>query len=85
LHDHGQSRQSLSARRQEFRCPVETIGLDGRYPDIGGESSLQALCLAIRLLSTRLDDLLKKGGPLVLPGDLSSGWNGESLKNVFGR
>ena len=25
---------------QEYRCPVETIGLDGRYPDIGGK----ALC-----------------------------------------
>jgi len=59
--------------------------LDGRYPDIGGESSLQSLCLAIRLLSTRLDDLLKKGGRLVYPSDRSSEWDSESLKNMFGR
>jgi hypothetical protein len=70
---------------REYRCPVETIGLDGRYPDIGGESSLQSLCLAIRLLSARLDDVLAKGGRLVHPSDRSLAWDRESLKNVFAR
>lgn len=69
----------------QYRCPVEVVGFDGRYPDIAGEGSLQALCLAIRLLSTRLEYLLKEGGRLVYPDDRSTDWNRDSLNNVFGR
>ena len=68
----------------EYRCPVEIVGFDGRYPDIAGESSLQALCLAIQLLATRLEDLQKEGGSLVYPDDRSAEWDRDSLKNLFG-
>jgi hypothetical protein len=68
----------------EHRCPVEIVGFDDRYPDIAGENSLQALCLAVRLLATRIEDLLKEGGRLVDPVDRSTEWGSDSLKNVFG-
>jgi len=66
-----------------FFCPVELLGVDGRYPDIGGEGSLQALSLAIRLLSTRLGHLLASGERLVHPADRSP-WSADSLRAVFG-
>jgi len=50
-----------------FFCPVELSGVDGRYPDIGGSGSLQSLCLAVRLLSTRLGHLLEDGERIVRP------------------
>lgn len=68
-----------------FFCPVELAGVDGRYPDIGGSGSMQALCLAIRLLSTRLGHLLAKGERLVYAADRSIDWNVESLNAVFAR
>ena len=70
---------------QEYRCPVEIVGFDGRYPDIAGDSSLQVLSLAIRLLATRLGDLLQEGGRLVYPDDRSTERNSDSLNNLFGR
>lgn len=69
----------------EYRCPVEIVGFDGRYPDIAGESSLQALCLAIQLLATRLEELQKEGGSLVYPDDRSAEWDRDSLNGLFGR
>jgi hypothetical protein len=67
-----------------FFCPVELSGVDGRYPDIGGSGSLQALCLAIRLLSTRLGHLLGDGERIVYAADRSIEWNVESLNATFG-
>ena len=69
----------------EHRCAVEIVGFDGRYSDMAGASSLQALSLAIGLLATRLEDLLKEGGRLVYPDDRSIDWDSESLKSLFGR
>ena len=69
----------------EYRCPVEIEGFDGRYPDIAGASSLQALCLAIQLLANRLNDLLQEGGRLVYPDDSSTEWRSDSLNSLFGR
>jgi hypothetical protein len=68
----------------EYRCAVELEGFDGRYPDIAGEGSLQALCLAMRLLARRLQDLLQAGGRLVHRDDRSVDWDSDSLKNMFG-
>ena len=70
-----------------YRCPVELEGLDARYPDIAGESSLQALCLATGLLATRLAHLLEKGERLVYVKDDQPGpdWDVAALNAVFGR
>jgi hypothetical protein len=68
-----------------YRCPVELVGVDGRYPDIAGDGSLQALCLAIRLLATRLGHLLQAGERLVYADDRSTDWDSGSLDNLFGR
>ena len=45
-------------------CPVSLVGIDDRLADIGGEDSLQALCLGLRLLGLRLADFVAKGGRL---------------------
>jgi hypothetical protein len=51
-----------------WRCPVSLIGIDDHLPDIGGEDSLQALCLGVRLLGLRLADFVEKGGRLFVEG-----------------
>lgn len=71
-----------------FRCPVELVGLDERYPDIAGGSSMQALCLATSLLATRLRHLLDDGERLVYAEDRDrnqSTWDVASLNAIFGR
>lgn len=68
----------------EWACPAWLQGVDSRYPDIRGETSLQALCLAVRLISTRLWHLLESGENLVYPGDRSCRWTTESLCATFG-
>ena len=70
-----------------YRCPVELEGLDARYPDVAGESSMQALCLATSLLATRLTHLLEEGERLVYVKDDQSGsdWDVATLNAVFGR
>jgi hypothetical protein len=70
-----------------YRCPVELVGLDGRYPDVAGESSMQALCLATNLLTTRLRHLLEAGERVLYVKDDQSGsaWDVETLNAVFGR
>ena len=76
------------AESGQFRCPVELAGLDGRYPDIAGESSMQAMCLATSLLATRLKHLLQEGERLVYIEDRDrddSSWDISSLNAVFGR
>jgi hypothetical protein len=45
----------------EARCPVEVRGFEPQYPDICGNDTLQALCLAIGLVRRRLEDAMKKG------------------------
>lgn len=67
-----------------YRCPVELTGLDGRYSDMAGMSSMQALCLASKLLMTRLTHLLETGERLVHLEDRSP-WDAASLAAVFGQ
>ena len=55
-----------------WACAVQTAGLGGNYPPIHGETSLQALALALRLVATRLGHLLEQGEHLAYaaaPGD----------------
>lgn len=67
-----------------WACPATLDGLDGRYPDIHGESSMQALSLAIRLIGTQLAHLLDDGEKLVDAQDRSP-WDKQSLAHVFGQ
>jgi hypothetical protein len=70
-----------------YRCPVELVGLDGRYPDVAGESSMQALCLATQLITRRLTHLLEGGERLLHVKDdqVGSAWDVATLNAVFGR
>jgi hypothetical protein len=67
-----------------WACPAALIGVDERYPDIVGESSMQALQLAIRLIRQRLGHLLDAGEVLVYLDDRDSRWDIDSLNTVFG-
>jgi hypothetical protein len=44
-----------------WACPCELEGLEPRYPDMHGEGSLQALCLALALVQNRLRDSIEDG------------------------
>jgi hypothetical protein len=55
--------------RGEGRCPASLSGIDPQYPDICGEGTLQALCLALRLVHTRLEHQLEKGNLLFAEGE----------------
>lgn len=57
-----------------WACPASLIGVDGRYPDMVGGSSLQALSLALGLVTTRLGHMLEDKAKLVYPEDRSE-WN----------
>jgi hypothetical protein len=66
----------------EWACPCAIEGFDGAYPDIRGEGSLQALCLALGLIRKRLGHLLEDGQQLVDPdGDPV---DQDRLAGVFG-
>jgi hypothetical protein len=54
------------AHTGEWACPVEFRGAEARYPDIRGEDSFQALCLAISFLRERVEDVIAKGGEVAL-------------------
>ena len=68
---------------QEWACPVELQGFEPRHPDIRGQTSLQALCLAINLVRLRLKDFVKKGGKLLDTTD-GSEWSLRDLAATFG-
>lgn len=66
-----------------WACPASLEGVDGRYPDIVGEGSFQALSLAVRLIANRLGHMLEDSAQLVYPGDRSP-WDWSSHAAVFG-
>ncbi len=57
---------------EAFRCPVKVTGLEPQYVDIAGETSLQALCLALRLVRQRLEHQLETGSSLLYPDQADS-------------
>jgi hypothetical protein len=67
----------------EWACPCAIEGLDGAYPDIRGEGSLQALCLGLGLIRMRLGHVLEDGGKLLDP-DGRSPVSQDSLAVTFG-
>ncbi len=73
--------QPYRAATGEWRCPVELAGLYDGFPDMAGESGLQALCMAASLLRTLLEDVVEKGGRLLYAADGSP----YDLDATFGR
>jgi hypothetical protein len=71
----------VSAR--EWACPVEIRGFERRYPDMHGANSLQALCLALSVVRSRIDDFVEKGGRL-FELDGGSEWDHRGLMAQFG-
>jgi hypothetical protein len=69
---------------QEWASPVELRGHEPRYPDIRGADPLQALCLAISLIRSRLEDFMSKGGKVLHVED-GSLWGARELAATFGR
>ena len=66
-----------------WACPAALEGVDGRYPDIVGEGSFQALTLAMRLIASRLAHMFEDNAQLVYPEDRSP-WDVSSHAAVFG-
>lgn len=64
-----------------WACPAALVGVDGRYPDIIGGSSLQALSLALKLIATRLGHMLANNAQLMHPEDRSP-WDSSSLGDL---
>ncbi len=67
-----------------WACPAELQGVDTRYPDVCGASSMQALSLATALVATRLGHLLERGERLVDAEDPGCAWDEEMLASIFG-
>lgn len=66
-----------------WRCPAALDGIDGQYPDICGEGSMQPLGLALRLIRTRLLAIIEEGGRLYYPEDRSMAVDAETINVVF--
>lgn len=60
----------------DWVCPVAIDGLHSRLPEVQGTNSLQALCFAISLVHSLLEERLSKGGSFQtdeqLPFDLNA-------------
>ncbi len=56
-----------SVDETEARCPIVMDGLHERMPDISGQSSLQALSLAVWLCASLLRDFVEAGGRILRP------------------
>ena len=67
-----------------WACAAELQGVDPRYPDVCGASSMQALKLASALLATRLGHLLERGERLVDAEDPDCAWDDEIQHSIFG-
>lgn len=68
-----------------WACPAELTGVDPQYPDIHGVSSMQAICLAIRLIKTRLGHLLDDNETIYDIDDRTEKWDRARLDVVFAK
>jgi hypothetical protein len=48
----------------EWRCPVAIEGLERPLPDMAGEDSLQAMCMALSIVRGLLEHFVEQGGRL---------------------
>ena len=67
----------------DWACPTLLDGVDSRYPDVMGSSSVQSLSLAIRLVATRIFHLLDDGETLFFKDDLSAPFTLDTLRDTF--
>ena len=77
-------RPTPDPRGDEWACPSEIDGLDDRYADMVGVSSIQAMALALRLVRTMLADTIQRGAALYLPGALDEPLDLAMLDVLFG-
>lgn len=68
-----------------WACPAELLGVDSQYPDLQGEGSMQALCLAIQLIKTRLGHMLEDNETLCDINNKEDKWSEKQLQIMFGR
>ena len=68
-----------------WACPAELSGVDSQYPDIHGVSSMQAICLAICLIKTRLGHLLDDNEVIYDFDDRTERWDRDRLNVVFAK
>ncbi len=61
-------------------CSLGLLGLDLVLPDIGGDTSLFSLCLALKVMRTRLSAFLKRGGNIV---EVIKKNNGDVVESPF--
>ena len=67
----------------EWACPVAIRGLYDRLPDVRGEDSLQALCLAASLIRMLLSGFIEDGGKIFY-GDSDSEYDLNSTFSQVG-
>jgi hypothetical protein len=67
-----------------WACAAELRGFESGYPDMQGDSSMQALTLAIGLLRMRLGSLLERNEALYYLEDKTQKLHAYDLDNVFG-
>ena len=67
-----------------WACPMELAGVHLRVGDILSTSAMQALCMSLSLLRTRLGHLIANGERLVYPHDRKCVWNVPMLVAIFG-
>jgi hypothetical protein len=73
------------AQLRAWCCPVRLENLFPRLADIAGETSLQALLLALRLMHQQLAHVEAKGARLLSPGeDAEDPDSGFELESYFG-
>jgi hypothetical protein len=67
-----------------WACPAFLDGIDGRYADIVGSTSFQALSLAMHVVGIRLRHQVEAGEIFVYPEDRATPWNLHTISAVFG-
>ena len=67
-----------------WRCPVRLDGLVPHLPDIGGEDSLQALLLALRVAHQQLAQAEANGAKLLNAAEEPGRESGFDLRSYFG-
>jgi hypothetical protein len=68
-----------------WRCPCELLGVDGKYPDMTGAGSKQALGTALSLIKIRLGHLVNDGEKICCADDRENQIDQAFLDATFGK
>jgi hypothetical protein len=68
-----------------WACPCELLGVDGRYPDMRGLGSMQALGISLSLIKARLGHLLEKDENLCFADERENRLDQAFLESTFGK